>query len=286
MLALHVILGAMLGAALSAHNENIFLQQQFKYDSLLVYCFCLQRRNTCMRITTTGLAPLSVDTVLCIALCCNVWQNDTVVSSSSKALFCLRHSLNLQRTMKCSLFTCDAIAQCIGIGHVFCELHVRVKYVPCLAVAPRPTLLLSIQGACNKLLNTTLLCAYRCSQLQAASAGCGNDCGNCALLNTCTAAVIASSCPTCQAYPAEFCNNLASNRIIIGIIVSCLVAAAIYTLVDGACSVSICCVQLQPDAGNRNMYNAHLGAWPEPSLKIIASSVAPVTKHDCKESSV
>jgi hypothetical protein len=36
MLALHVILGAMLGAALSAHNENIFLQQQFKYGSSLV----------------------------------------------------------------------------------------------------------------------------------------------------------------------------------------------------------------------------------------------------------
>ncbi len=36
MLALHVILGAMLGAALSAHNENIFLQQQFKYVSSLV----------------------------------------------------------------------------------------------------------------------------------------------------------------------------------------------------------------------------------------------------------
>jgi len=37
MLALHVILGAMLGAALSAHNENIFLQQQFKYDSWLAF---------------------------------------------------------------------------------------------------------------------------------------------------------------------------------------------------------------------------------------------------------
>ena len=31
MLALHVILGAMLGAALSAHNENVFMQQEFKY---------------------------------------------------------------------------------------------------------------------------------------------------------------------------------------------------------------------------------------------------------------
>ncbi|DBA95578.1 hypothetical protein WJX82_006262 [Trebouxia sp. C0006] len=59
---------------------------------------------------------------------------------------------------------------------------------------------------------------FKCSQLQAASAGCGNECGNCALLNTCSAHVIATSCPTCQAYPAEFCNNLASNRIIIGII--------------------------------------------------------------------
>ena len=37
MLALHVILGAMLGAALSAHNENIFLQQQFKYESSLAF---------------------------------------------------------------------------------------------------------------------------------------------------------------------------------------------------------------------------------------------------------
>ncbi len=139
----------------------------------------------------------------------------------------------------------------------------------------------------NELFNTILLCACRCSQLQAASAGCGNDCGNCALLNTCTAAVIKSSCPTCQAYPAEFCNNLASNRIIIGIIVSCLVPAAICTLVDGACSVSICLVQLlQPDAGDCKMYNAHLGAWPGPSLIVIASSVAPVTKHDCKASSV
>ena len=30
MLALHVVLGAMLGAALSAHNENFFMQQEYK----------------------------------------------------------------------------------------------------------------------------------------------------------------------------------------------------------------------------------------------------------------
>ncbi len=32
-----------------------------------------------MHITTTGFAPLSVHTVLIIALCCNVWQADIVV---------------------------------------------------------------------------------------------------------------------------------------------------------------------------------------------------------------
>ena len=159
--------------------------------------------------------------------------------------------------------------------------------MPCLALAPRPTLLFSIQGACNKLLDIILLCACRCSQLQAASAGCGNDCGNCALLNTCTAAVIATSCPTCQAYPAEFCNNLASNRIIIGIIVSCLVPAATHHLVDGACSISSCLVQLlQPDAGGCKMYNARLGAWSWPSLSVTASNIAPDTKHDCTDISV
>ncbi len=166
--------------------------------------------------------------------------------------------------MKCSLFTCDVIAQCIGIGHVFRQLHVQSStcHVQHLSQG-----LLSIQGACNKLFNTILLCAYRCSQLQAASAGCGNDCGNCALLNTCTAAVIKSSCPTCQAYPAEFCNNLASNRIIIGIIVSGFVPAATHTLVDGACSISICHVQLlQPDAGDCKRYNAHLWGWLGPSI--------------------
>ena len=30
LLGLHVILGAMLGAALGAHNENVFMQQEFK----------------------------------------------------------------------------------------------------------------------------------------------------------------------------------------------------------------------------------------------------------------
>lgn len=30
MLGLHVILGAMLGAALGAHNESVFMQQEFK----------------------------------------------------------------------------------------------------------------------------------------------------------------------------------------------------------------------------------------------------------------
>lgn len=30
MLALHVVLGAMLGAALAAHNESVFMQQEFK----------------------------------------------------------------------------------------------------------------------------------------------------------------------------------------------------------------------------------------------------------------
>lgn len=30
MLGLHVILGAMLGAALGAHNENVFMQQEAK----------------------------------------------------------------------------------------------------------------------------------------------------------------------------------------------------------------------------------------------------------------
>ena len=30
LLGLHVILGAMLGAALSAHNANVFMQQEFK----------------------------------------------------------------------------------------------------------------------------------------------------------------------------------------------------------------------------------------------------------------
>lgn len=33
MLGLHVVLGAMLGAALGAHNENVFMQQEAKYDS-------------------------------------------------------------------------------------------------------------------------------------------------------------------------------------------------------------------------------------------------------------
>lgn len=148
-----------------------------------------------------------------------------------------------------------------------CQL--QVKYMPYAALAPRPGLLFSIQGACNKLLNNTSLCACRCSQLQAASAGCGNECGNCALLNTCSAYVIATSCPTCQAYPAEFCNNLASNRIIIGIIVSCLVPAAICQLVDGACSAfHLHCahVPMQTDAGDCKMCNAHLGAWPGPSI--------------------
>ena len=137
--------------------------------------------------------------------------------------------------MKCSLFTHNVIAQCIGIGHAFCHFTSKsstchVQHLPqglaCFSVY-------KVHG--NKLLNTMLLCACRCSQLQAASAGCGNECGNCALLNTCSAHVIATSCPTCQAYPAEFCNNLASNRIIIGIIVSCFVPAAIHHLVDGAC---------------------------------------------------
>ena len=32
-----------------------------------------------MQITIAGLAPLSVHTVLSIAFCCNVWQNDVVV---------------------------------------------------------------------------------------------------------------------------------------------------------------------------------------------------------------
>lgn len=30
MLGLHVVLGAMLGAALGAHNESVFMQQEFK----------------------------------------------------------------------------------------------------------------------------------------------------------------------------------------------------------------------------------------------------------------
>lgn len=30
MLGLHVILGAMLGAALGAHDENVFMQQEAK----------------------------------------------------------------------------------------------------------------------------------------------------------------------------------------------------------------------------------------------------------------
>lgn len=30
MLGLHVVLGAMLGAALGAHNEGVFMQQEFK----------------------------------------------------------------------------------------------------------------------------------------------------------------------------------------------------------------------------------------------------------------
>lgn len=33
MLGLHVVLGAMLGAALGAHNENVFMQQEAKYNS-------------------------------------------------------------------------------------------------------------------------------------------------------------------------------------------------------------------------------------------------------------
>lgn len=31
MLGLHVVLGAMLGAALGAHNESVFIQQESKY---------------------------------------------------------------------------------------------------------------------------------------------------------------------------------------------------------------------------------------------------------------
>ena len=51
--------------------------------------------------------------------------------------------------------------------------------------------------------------------------------------------------------------------------------------------LSICLVRLlQPDASGCNMYNAHLGAWPGPSMSLIASSIAPVTMHNCKASSV
>lgn len=32
MLALHVVLGAMLGAALAAHIEGVFNQQELRYD--------------------------------------------------------------------------------------------------------------------------------------------------------------------------------------------------------------------------------------------------------------
>lgn len=65
----------------------------------------------------------------------------------------------------------------------------------------------------------TLLHMCRCSQLQAASAGC-SAC-SCAVTNTCTRALLATAgCTGCQAYPVEFCRDFLSNRTIIGIIVS------------------------------------------------------------------
>lgn len=58
---------------------------------------------------------------------------------------------------------------------------------------------------------------FKCSQLQAASAGCSTC--SCAVTNTCTRALLAATgCNGCQAYPVEFCTDFQSNRIIIGII--------------------------------------------------------------------
>ena len=44
MLALHVILGAMLGAALAAHIEGVFNQQEMRYDmTRALMCMCPTR---------------------------------------------------------------------------------------------------------------------------------------------------------------------------------------------------------------------------------------------------
>jgi len=95
MLALHVILGAMLGAALSAHNENIFLQQQFKYDNSLVFpaFACNGTTHACTS------PPQALHRCLFILfsslLCAAMFGRLTLLSSSPTAWSCLRHSTNL-----------------------------------------------------------------------------------------------------------------------------------------------------------------------------------------------
>ena len=90
MLALHVILGAMLGAALSAHNENIFLQQQFKYESSLSFtaCACKGTTHACKSPPQALHCCLFILNFPSIAVGCSVWQNDTgvVIITKSRVL--------------------------------------------------------------------------------------------------------------------------------------------------------------------------------------------------------
>ena len=206
MLGLHVVLGAMLGAALGAHNESVFMQQEAKYAP------------RCYQNPSTSLVQHAIESPF------------MVLHSWWPCLFAL----------DCAVFSILSLCSSPLLGKKSAVLNLATGTANTLLQAsnfgkhPRaiPKLLHSMGSFAHQLVLASIYtpsrffhcCLCRCNQWQRASAGCTDFCA-CANTNTCTRSQLsAPTCAGCTAWPVEFCNDFRSNRIIIGIIVSALPA--------------------------------------------------------------